>query len=284
MTPNNNLSPLPFYTDILRQNHRKDYAFGEVFPLITPDKKILPFQIIREHRGNPIAQVLLRKADGTLIADITSQMVNNGMKVNPYVVYGHDIIIYNGILPLTIDTPEGQYYIQLMDEIQIWTSEVFTIVRFIDQYLKIVYSDAESLMFDNGQIDFTDNFAFNLYLPTQVGKPEYKFEEQVDSRDGLQFIEKQISEKTYTFNFLAPEFLLDAMRIIRMMDTIEIFSKGVVYDVDQFLMTPKWQDGGYVAAVDVEFQCNTIIKKISRTFIPANNGDFNGDYNDDFNN
>ena len=73
------------------------------------------------------------------------------------------------------------------------------------------------------------------------------------------------------------------MRIIRMMDTVEIVSRGMVYDIDQFLMTPKWQDGGYLAAVEIEFQCNTVIKKIGRLFVPNDPGGFNGDFNGDFN-
>ena len=284
MTPNNNLSVLPFYLDISRQNHRKDYAFGEVFPLFTPDRKILPFQIIREHRTNAISSVILKKLDGSTVTNITTQMTGTGLKVNQYTSYGYDVIVYPGQLLLTTQTPEGPYYIEVSDEVQTWYSEVFTVVRFVDQYLKITYWDSESLVFDGGRVDFSDNFAFNLYLPTQVGRPDYEFEEQVEKRDGYQFVEKQISEKTYKFNFVAPEYLLDAMRIIRMMDNVEVVSKGETYAVDQFLMAPTWQEGGYLAGVEVEFQCATVIKKIGRGFVPADNGDFNNDFNNYFNN
>lgn len=284
MTPNNNLSILPFYLDISRQNHRKDYAFGEVFQLFTPDRKILPFQIIREHRTNQITSVVLKNLDGSTVANITTQMTGTGLRVNQYTSYGYDVIVYPGLLLLTTITPEGPYYIEISDGVQTWYSEVFTVVRFVDQYLKLTYRDSESLIFDDGRVDFSDNFAFNLYLPTQVGRPDYEFEEQVDKRDGYQFVEKQISEKTYKFNFVAPEYLLDAMRIIRMMDNVEVVSKGETYDVDQFLMTPKWQEGGYLAGVEVEFQCATVIKKIGRGFVPADNGDFNNDFNNDFKN
>ena len=209
MTPNNNLSILPFYLDISRQNHRKDYAFGEVFPLFTPNKKILPFQIIREHRPNSISSVVLKNLEGSTVANITTQMTGTGLKVNQYANYGYDVIMYPGQLLLTTTTPEGPYYIEISDGVQTWYSEVFTVVRFVDQYLKITYWDSESLVFDDGRVDFSDNFAFNLYLPTQVGRPDYEFEEQVEKRDGYQFVEKQISEKTYKFNFIAPEYLLD---------------------------------------------------------------------------
>lgn len=282
MTPNNNFSILPFYTDLSKQNHRKDYAFGEVYPLFTPDRKILPFQIIRDTRINNISSVLLKTIEGSTVANITSQLISNGLIIKSYSTYGYDIIIYPGSLLITTETPEGRYYLQITDGVETWFSEIFTIVRSVESYLKITYRDSESLIFEGGRIDFSDNFAFNLYLPTQLGRPDYEFEEQVDKRDGYQFVEKQISEKTYKFNFVAPEYLLDAMRIIRMMDNVEITSKGEVYSVDQFLITPKWQSGGYLAGVEAEFQCNTVIKKIGRGYTPIDIGDFNNDFNNDF--
>lgn len=283
MTPNNNLSVLPFYTDVSKQNHKKDYAFGELFPLFTPDKRILPFQIVREHRANAISSVLLKDKEGNTIANISTEMAATGLAINSYASYNFDVIVYPGNLLLTITTPEGPYYIEISDGVQTWYSEVFTIVRYTDQYLKIIYSDTESIISEGGILDFSNSFAFNIYLPTQVGKPDYEFEEEVEKRDGYQFLEKQISEKTYKFNFLAPEYLLDAMRVIRMMDNVQIVSKGETYRVDQFLMTPKWQDGGYLASVEAEFQSETVIKKIGAGYVPADNGDFNVDFNNDYN-
>ncbi len=125
MTPNNNLSILPFYLDISRQNHRKDYAFGEVFPLFTPDRKILPFQIIRPHRTNQSWGAELYKVDGTLAANITTDLINTGLTLKEYTAYGYDVIMYPGKLLLTTDTPEGQYYIRFIDGLQAWFSYVF---------------------------------------------------------------------------------------------------------------------------------------------------------------
>lgn len=284
MTPNNNLSILPFYTDILKQNHRKDYAFGVVFPLFTPDRKILPFQIIREHRANTIQSVLLFNLEGVQIANITNELISNGLSISSFQSYGYDVIVNPGKLLLVTETPEGPYYLSISDGVETWYSEIFTIVRSVDQYMKISYQDQEDLLFDKGRIVFSNDFEFNLYLPTQVGRPDYEFEEQVEKRDGYQFVEKQISEKSYKFNFIAPEYLLDAMRLIRMMDNVTILTKGDSYKVDQFLMTPKWQEGGYLASVECEFQCGTVIKKTGRNYIIPNRGDFNNDFNEDFKN
>lgn len=282
MIPNNNLSVLPFYKSSGRQNHRKDYAQGEVFPLITPDRKILPFQIIRNHRANGITQVLLKNFDGSTHLDITSQMLSTGLVIKEYSSFYYDIISYDGVLPMPIMTPEGRYYIEVSDGVERVYSDVFTIVRNLSDYLKITYWDNESLLFDGGRIDFSAGFKYSIYLPTELGRPEYPFSEEVEDRDGFSFVEKQVSEKTFKFNFIAPEYLCDAMRIIRMVDNVEITNKGDTYDADSFLITPKWLEGGYLASVEAEFQCNTIVKKIGQGYTAASLGDFNNDFNNDF--
>ena len=68
-----------------------------------------------------------------------------------------------------------------------------------------------------------------------------------------------------------------------MSDNVIITNKGDEYSADTFLITPKWQEGGFLAAVEAEFQCDTVIKKIGRGTPPATNiGDFNDDYNNDY--
>ena len=123
-----------------------------------------------------------------------------------------------------------------------------------------------------------------VYLPTQVGKPEYDFQEEGEKRDGYFFPEKQTSEKIYKFSFLAPEYLCDAMRIIRMSDHVQITSRGETYSADSFLITPKWQEQGDLAGVEAEFETDTVIKKIGRGVVVTNLGDYNSDFNNDFNN
>lgn len=282
MTPNNNLSVLPWYDSIQRQNHRRDYAFGNIFPLITPDRKLLPFQIRRPTRKNEISQILLKDITGKQIADITSQMKETGLTVKQFSSDGYDLIIYPGNLPMAIMTPEGQYYAEIYDGAQRWYSEVFNIVRTVDEYMMIEWWDEDSLYYSGGHIDYSDGFKNRVYLPTQVGKPDYDFTEEGEKRDGYFFPEKQISEKVYKFSFIAPEYLCDAMRIIRMSDHIEVTSRGEKYTADSFLITPKWQEQGDIAGVEAEFETDTVIKKIGRGIIKTAMGDFNTDFNNDF--
>lgn len=285
MTPNNNLSVLPWYTDIKYQNHRKTYAFGNIYPLYTPVRTLLPFQIMRETREENIVSVKLYNKKGELYMDITNQIIQSGLQIKRFETYGYDIIINPGILPMSIVMPEGVYYASISDGIDTFYSELFTCVNNMSKYMKIEWFDIEDLQFDNGAIVYKNPFFKNVvYLPTELGKPEYPFKEDGEDRDGYFFPEKQISEKTYKFVFLAPEYLCDAMRIIRMSDYVNVYFDGRTYNCDTFLITPKWQTQGDIASVETEFECGTVIKKIGRGIIKHDNGDYNIDFNLDYNN
>ena len=280
MTPNNNLSPFPWYDDISKQNHRRDYAFGNIFPLITPNNRLLPFQLRRDSRSASVTSVILRNIAGRQMYDITDAIKETGLTIRSF--DGYDLIIYPGNIPMAISMRDGYYYAEMSDGVETWYSEVFDVVGQLDDFMKIEWWDEEPLYYSGGHIEYSKGTYKNkVYLCTQVGKPDYDFEEEGEERDGYFFPEKQVSEKIYKFVFIAPEYLCDAMRIIRMSDHVEITSRGETYVADSFLMTPSWQDQGDLAAVDVEFETDTVIKKIG---IGRNSGaDFNNDFNNDFN-
>jgi hypothetical protein len=286
MIQNNNTSVLPWYTSITQQNHRKSYAYGEIYPLFALADRLLPFQIIRNTRTNNVTSVVMYDKTGKQIADITTYMIETGLQIVRFQSLGYDVILYPSMLPMPLNQLDGIYYMTLSDGVQTWYSEMFTIVQDVSGYLKIDWWDIENLVFDAGQIVYTNpKFKNTLYLCTELGKPDYEFEEDGEERDGYFFPEKQISVKTFKCNILAPEYLCDIMRFIRMADYIHITDKyGREYDCDTFLITPKWQTQGDLASIEIEFTTNTVVKKIGRGYIIANKGDFNGDFNNDFDN
>ena len=76
MIQNNNLSPLPWYSDIKYQNARKSYAYGNVYPLFSQAGFILPFQFVVDYSANTvITNVLLFDKDGKQVANITDDMI-----------------------------------------------------------------------------------------------------------------------------------------------------------------------------------------------------------------
>lgn len=285
MIQNNNISVLPWYTSIEQQNHRKSYAYGTIYPLFTPKRTLLPFQIMRNTSSRKITGAQLYDKNGVLFADITTALKETGLQIVPFASLGYDVIVYPSLLPFAIDTPDGIYYARMTDGVNVWYSEMFTIVGDLSGYLKIEWYDVENFVFDAGQIVYQNPKFHNvLYLYTELGKPEYTFEEEGETRDGYFFPEKQISEKTYRCMALAPEYLCDVMRFIRMSDKVFVTDKyGRQYDCDTFLITPKWQTQGDLASVEIEFETATVAKKIGRGYItPGRKGDFNNDFNNDF--
>ena len=277
---NNNISPLPFYDDISLQNHRKDYAFGQIYPLVIYKNTLLPFQFCVSS-GASISEAKLYTIGNVLVADILSNLKENGLILKAYT--GFKLVKYPGTLPVNSIKHEGQYYIRLrLDTGKYLYSEIFTVTNRVDDCILLEYRNSYNFELNGGMVDFSDNFKFKLYIPTQIGKPEYDFEEEATERMGYTFIESQVSKKLYKFTFLAPEYLCDALRIVRLCNDKQITSKGQVYDLTTFNMKPEWEEQGDLAAVECEFETDTVISNIGGYEPELLGGDFNNDYNNDF--
>ena len=262
MTQNNNLSVLPFFTSLEEQTRNRSYAYGDIYPLYVPVGKLPTFQICGASGG--VSGIYLYRADGTAIGTLTSGLISS-KTVGSYTVYYHT----GGSSGLY--SAEGQYYIVVNIGTTYYYSDVFTAVADISAYLKVSWWDEEDFLMDGAAIAYalgsSTYFKNVVYLNTQLGKPEYEFEEEGEKRDGLFFPEKMISEKTYKFNFLANEPLCDVMRLARMADHVQVTDRyGTVYSCDTFLITPKWEVQGNLASVDAEFQTNMVAKRIGRNF------------------
>lgn len=287
-TYNNNLSPLPFYTNIVEQNHRLSYAYGQVYPLYGSTSFLLPFQITRQHSANQIASVEVYAKDGALVTNLTTAMVNAGLSIVRYNTsdYDIDIIVFPASFAMSTNLEEGMYYLKISDGSNTWYSDILTLVNDVTPYLCIEWYDVDDLEFDAGIICYSQqNYRNRLYFSTELGKPEYTFEEEGESRDGYFFAEKQLSSKTYKAQVLAPEYLVDAMRLIRLSDIVKVRDKfGRIYECDTFLITPQWQTQGDLASVEIEFTTSTVVKKIGKGYLIQDDGSFNDDYNDDYDN
>lgn len=275
MVPSNNLTSLPWYESIEQQNARKWWVFGKVYPLFMPAGNILPFQIILPHatgRSYPSYQVFTRDGEASGYLDITATL---------YSFEDYDIYVCAGQM---IDLGIGQYYLRFTDGVDTRYSEVFTAVQDISAYLRLQWYDAEDLVMDAGRIVYQGGYTNVVYLQADLAKPEYIFTEEVEERDGYTYPLKQISEKRYHFKFWASEYLLDALRFVRLSDYVTINYRGQNYSVDTFLLTPEWEDAGDVAAVTAEFDTATAVKKLGLGYVRGLRGDFNDDYNDDYDN
>lgn len=263
MSPNNNFNILAWYDSIDQQNHRKSYVYGSIWGLIAPDNSILPFQFVSPGSLGNVTSIVVKSLNSNKSIDLTGkldiQVTNHTDDDNN----AYSIVMHKGNSAISPKLSEGRHYIVLKQGTKTWYSEVFTVVSNISCYIKLEYWDNDNLYFKGGHIDYTSGFKFVCYLSTKIGKPSYPFEEELTERDGYKFIEKQTSSKVYNMTFNAPEFMCDALRLVRMCDNINITSDGKVYRALSLSVNVDWEDYGDVAAVDAEFETDTVVTKIA---------------------
>lgn len=274
------ISPLKFYDSPAKQNHRKSYAFGQIYQLITYNNMLLPFQVVLAS-GTSVDWVRLYDFNTDKYTDITTSMKENGLVIKSFT--GFKLLKYPGTLPIVEIKHEGLYYLVIsISGLGTIYSDLFTVTNRVSDYLLIEYSNSYNFELKNGIVDFSDNFSFKCYLNTQVGKPEYDFEEESTKRLGYVYVESQVSKKTYTFNTVVPEYICDALRLVRLCDNKIIRCEDDEYEAITFEMEAEWQTQGDLASVTCKFETDNVIANIGG-FVPDKlGGDYNNDYNEDF--
>lgn len=263
----NNFQVLPFYKNINEQHHRKPYAFGAVYPLYCPTDRLLPFQLSIQHVDTSekelIESAVLYSPSGEYISDI-SDYLNSSLNV-VQAEEGLDVIILSDLASGTASyIKEGFAYLQLKTgNGEIFFSEVLCFVSNIEDYVKVQWRDQEDLQVTGHSLLYSQGLVNTMYLNAIIGKPKYDFDEEGEDRNGYFFAEKQLSKKTYKFAFVAPEYLCDAIRLIRLSDIIEVTSAGQTLRCDSFTVEPEWEEQGDLASVEVEFTTGTVVKKIA---------------------
>lgn len=256
---NNNFNILPWYTSLAHQDYKKWYAFGEKWPLIVPTQKLVPFQFVISKTGiTKIESIKLvsLETSSSIDTSVTPMSIENADK-------GYTVIMAPpSICDLSVTTPEGLYYLELVVDDVTYYSDVFSYTSDLSECLKITYWNTDTLFYNGGEINFANDFKYELYIRATIGKPAYEFEEELTTRLGYKFLESQISNKLYRFNFLAPEYICDAMRLIRLSDYIHIESALGPYNAISFSYEPTWEEQGNLASVAVEFTTDTIIQKL----------------------
>lgn len=284
------LSPLKFYDSVNKQNRYRSFAYGHVAPLITSPNVVTPFCINfgtqnAGHSHNIAAVDLYDAKTNTLVGRYREAFEDAGMHVEE--INGSVVLWFLGVFPLSgVINHEGQYYLAIKEVLHDYVySEVFCYTNNTDDCLRIEYWNPEGNLYVGGKYPIFPSepgFHFILLLKSELGKPEYSFEEEATKRLGYSFIESQVSKKTYKFNTVVPEYLCDAMRIIRLCSNKTITSKGETYEAITFSMEVDWQEQGDLASVNCEFDVDNIITNLGGFKHENLGGDFNSDYNNDF--
>lgn len=262
---NNNLSVLPWYDSLDKQDFKKSYAFGAVYPLFMLKGYINPFQIVNidvDDFDDGYTIELVNFQTGVAV-NVTTAML-------PYISVAYVTGIFGNVIFMTdqpvITSPKiGRYFLRITTALHQYFSDVITFVDSVTPFLKLEWWDVNDLQLEYGTL-FYENYGFQnlLYLQTELGKPEYTFTDEGEERNGYFFPTKQISEKVFKFNFLSSEYLLDVMRLIRMSDYIRITDPfGRCYNANQFEIKSEWETQGNLASATVQFQTDAVVKKIA---------------------
>lgn len=257
MTPNNNLNPLAFYKSQNDMFRARPYNYGIKYPLYIPLNRVTPFQIIRgSSESTTLTSAKIYNDRGVEVATVTSYMSVNVVTIGSSKVMQFKCGNYANLTP-------GQYTMRVVIGNDTYYSEVFTAYANIGKLVKVEYYNADPIIFDEGALTYDNGFKFELYLCTEIAKPEYLFEEESTKRGGFTFVENQISSKQYKMVIAAPEYLCDAIRIIRLHDHVAITKDGNAYEAYNFTPSYQWNDVGDLAQVTITFESNTVLQKIS---------------------
>lgn len=262
----NNFSPLAFREKSMKATYKKWYAYGKEFALPFSTTELPPFQFtvanLPSFDPTTVEVFLVDEATGTRVA--------TGVKIKVDSMDGHGSVLYvspgsnvyaksiePGVYRAEFAIPEGETYVSTPICV---TDGIETNTNFV----KLEYWNDEKLAYPNGFVTTgTDNdFKFQMYIPTTFFKPKYEFEEEITKRAGYKFLELQTCNKVFGFNFLAPEYICDALRLVRLSDYIRFSHDGEYYNALNFEYNPDWQDNGYLAAIECQFETDTIIQKL----------------------
>lgn len=250
----------------MKATYKKWYAYGKEFALPFSTTELPPFQFtvanLPSFDPTTVEVFLVDEATGTRVA--------TGVKIKVDSMDGHGSVLYvspgsnvyaesiePGVYRAEFAIPEGETYVSTPICV---TDGIETNTNFV----KLEYWNDEKLAYPNGFVTTgTDNdFKFQMYIPTTFFKPKYEFEEEITKRAGYKFLELQTCNKVFGFNFLAPEYICDALRLVRLSDYIRFAHDGEYYNALNFEYTPDWQDNGYLAAIECQFETDTIIQKL----------------------
>lgn len=265
MEVHNNFSPLAFRKKESKATYEKWYAFGKNYAIPASANTLIPFQFTDVNVGEVQPDIIEVEA--------VNQETGDGIKTGVYVSrddmpeHGSVLYVSPGKNSFREALPQGTYRARFSIGDEVYISTPFCVIPGIEtssKYLLIEYWNDEKIAYQGGFITTGANndFRYQMYVPATICKPKYEFEEELTKRAGYKFLELQTSTKVYAFTFVAPEFICDAMRLIRLSDYIRISHDGEYYNALNFEFDVDWQEQLYLAAVDCQFETDSIIQKL----------------------
>ena len=179
-----------------------------------------------------------------------------------------------------------QFRRQYADTYYYYYSDRLYITDDIHNYILLEWYNDTNLSIDKRFIPYELGYRPSCYVDALLGKPEYNFEEDIIDRLGYRFVQTAISKKTYRCAFVAPEYLCDSLRIMRICNNKRVTrydfpNYGEFIDPMTMGFDVTWDDQGHLALVDMSFDVDLVAANPSG-YIPLVHGDFNNDYDNSF--
>lgn len=288
----------PQYSKLLSLDERNDYAFKDSYKRIIYKYRIgglqIPsFYIYTEKEWTGVCNIggYFLFEDGTRLSlSNYPNFTNNIQAVN----YDGSILLVSTPINLSLspDWSLGPVILVLNVfnnvDTTVYYSDRLYITDDIHNYIELAWWNDTNLQMGKRIIPYELGYRPTCYVDALLGKPEYSFEEEIISRLGYKFVQSAVSKKVYRFSFVAPEYLCDSIRIMRICNN----KKVTRYDfpnygeeIEPMVMTMDvtWDEQGHLALVDISLEVDLVAANPSGYF-PLESGDFNNDYDDDFNN
>jgi hypothetical protein len=279
-----NINPMGWRRSEQVLDFNKTYV-PKPFKLIIRNGEILPFQLTHERAGGigGTYTCKIRQTTGAL-AQVAQFELSVVSEIDQSDDRFYNIRYFGGVG--LYDLTDGCYQATFEDvNGRKWFSEIIHVRADVSMFIQIQYSSRQNLILSDQVIYFTNAFRFKVYLDTIVARPVYEYEEEVTEKNGLKFTSSQVARKVYRMGLPIPEFLADALSIIRLCDFKRIIAPDQIYNVIDFIFNPEWPERGDLAEGNIEFLTASIIKKVNAFANVDNLGEYSDvQYNNDYKN
>ena len=284
-----NVNVLGWTTTENNLDFNKPFVHNRNF-LICKYDRLLPFQIpIPKLLSEPNPATYLTLTAINVDTGVSTDITAGAVSLGGLDIINHDyrtVIYYDGG---QVATPigTGLYRFTLDVNGTMYYSQMVNLVEDVSPYTKIEWWDNDDFYYDSnrGVIIYTKKPVYKnlLYLNVDIGRPNIDYDEEVEVRDLEIFPIKQLSDAKYQFEFIAPEWLVFVVRMIRLHDNVVISYRGNIYETHSFVSEFEWLGAGDLAKVECEFQWGQIVKKTSNYGVSGGAGSFDNSFDDSFN-
>lgn len=272
---NANVNILPFHESKALRSSNLPYFYGRKFAIYSGVGLMPPFQLVLSKNETVSSFELIRCSDN-VSTDIWAQRATIGMNIDETTSDDYNLLIYAGILPLSGTWSPQFYNVKVTTSTRTLFTDAFTMTTRVDQMLRLEFWHNENLKYSNGEIRYQFPYKTFIYIDTEVAKPTYPETREIDTRNGRNFITKQVSYKEFQFDALLTEQLADVLRLAPLHHNVVAIKRGRTYEIDEIEQTvEEWQREGDLCLMNFIFKTDTFVTVPSQTFedVPYTAGD-----------